>query len=689
MKSMLWKELRENWKWSVLGFLFLLLAEFYSLSAARRAEDYRDLTLCGSGFLLSSAFGCAAIGAGLAVIQILPELRRDQWAALLHRPVSRSVVFAGKVLGGLLLYFCATALPFLLSVAFVAAPGQFAAPLVPGMLRPGLSDIAFGPVIYFAALLLCLHRGRWFGSRGAICLAIVPMFFLHLTIGWPFLLPLLCILCLSLAAWGAMLGNGRVDTYLRMGWVAYLFVVLAGLETALLLLTLGLDLLPSRQVTPPGSYTYFRITQDNQIFHATTKFDGTAFTGQVLTDLQGKVVTDARYTGNNSSGEFCQTLFLAWELGQESSPSESYVAGQPRNALNFVEELTNYQGQEEWFQLVRQNYLVGFNKLSRRCIGLFDADGFKAAGANPRPFARPLHGGYSYSSDSRWFWSGSRVYGVDFSQRSTIRIDVPGEVIYGVTRMASYAEDQSAFVGVALTRVVRIYDAQGTPICSIPYPHSPDVWSSISIATNLAADRFYLQSEPGFLWTRTQKRIATNEPTFLDEVDRDGRILHTYSLPANNVALAPPSWTIRSYFLTSPFLAYAAAILSQGESFSPTTADTGLRPVSDALRSAHAHPAGEGLLLVIALAWGIVAWLWARRGDLSAKRAGLWSVFVFCFGLPGLLAFRLTEDWPRRVPCPYCGRKRPINTEQCPSCHQPWQSAPATGAEIFEHSAAA
>ena len=48
-------------------------------------------------------------------MQILPELRRDQWAALLHRPVPRGTIFFGKVIAGLLLYLLATAIPFLLS----------------------------------------------------------------------------------------------------------------------------------------------------------------------------------------------------------------------------------------------------------------------------------------------------------------------------------------------------------------------------------------------------------------------------------------------------------------------------------------------------------------------------------------------------------------------------------------------
>ncbi len=53
-------------------------------------------------------------------------------------------------------------------------PGQFAAPFVPGLLVPGLSDIAFGLAFFFAALFFCLYRGSWV-ARGALVLAMLPL----------------------------------------------------------------------------------------------------------------------------------------------------------------------------------------------------------------------------------------------------------------------------------------------------------------------------------------------------------------------------------------------------------------------------------------------------------------------------------------------------------------------------------
>jgi hypothetical protein len=80
------------------------------------------------------------VGFLLGLIQILPELKRDRWAALLHRPVSRGVILRGKVVAGLILYAVATVLPFLYFVWQAATPGHFAAPFVPGMVQPGVAD---------------------------------------------------------------------------------------------------------------------------------------------------------------------------------------------------------------------------------------------------------------------------------------------------------------------------------------------------------------------------------------------------------------------------------------------------------------------------------------------------------------------------------------------------------------------
>lgn len=233
MKAMLWKELRENIKWGLLAMIGLALAEIYGLNYFDPFNyNNRGLTLCNPTFLMATSFGCAIVGLLLGFLQILPEQRRDQWAALLHRPVSRDTIFRGKVLAGLVLYLVATVVPFLFCVWMAATPGHFVAPFVPSMILPGVADIGAGLVYYFAALLLALQRGSWFGARIFALLAAVHLSFFVTSINYFYIAmeaSVLMALALFAAAWGAMRSNGSFHVRPWLGKFALLAAVFYGL----------------------------------------------------------------------------------------------------------------------------------------------------------------------------------------------------------------------------------------------------------------------------------------------------------------------------------------------------------------------------------------------------------------------------------------------------------------------------
>jgi len=110
MRTLLWKEIRENLKWGLLILCALGVAEFYGLQS--RNNQGGLVPLMKDSFLMATTWGCAASGLLLAFLQILPEQRRDRWAALLHRPATRDTIFLGKAASGSLLYLLSTAPPF-------------------------------------------------------------------------------------------------------------------------------------------------------------------------------------------------------------------------------------------------------------------------------------------------------------------------------------------------------------------------------------------------------------------------------------------------------------------------------------------------------------------------------------------------------------------------------------------------
>src|SRR5215475_8489354 len=108
MKFILLKELRENAKWALLIFgSFGLLV----LLAVRTGDPFilnhlvQDRTIY--------IFPLAGLLMGVA--QSFFETRPDNWAFIVHRPVSRGIVFSAKCLAGLLLLYFALLTPCLLA----------------------------------------------------------------------------------------------------------------------------------------------------------------------------------------------------------------------------------------------------------------------------------------------------------------------------------------------------------------------------------------------------------------------------------------------------------------------------------------------------------------------------------------------------------------------------------------------
>jgi ABC-type transport system involved in multi-copper enzyme maturation permease subunit len=682
MKMMLWKELRENAKWGLLALLALAAAELYTLAAPRQqySEDYNNLTICSPAFLLTTAFGCSAIGVALALVQILPELRRDQWAALLHRPVPRGTIFFGKAIAGLLLYAAATVPPFFICVAYVAMPGQFDAPLLPGMLIPGLSDLFLGPVFYFATLLICLHRGSWWGSRAAIGLSVAPILVEHLIAGWPFLLPILAALVYLAAARGAMLSNGSLPSRSFAARLALPVVILFGAETAILLVFAGLEFLPQKttpNLSPP--YLNFHVSADGQVYLISSTSDGS----QIVTDSQGNALPPQQ-AEQLLSRNGLEILPFAWirPPGELRSP----YLDLPRSAGKYLQTYEQVAGKEIWYLLRQQNYFVGYDKLSRRVVAICDADGFKPPGAVPRPFPQPLQQSLFSYRQPYAFWTDGQVYLFDFAERNVTSLGVGQEPIVGASPIVpNYLTDKPLFIAVAQAHGIHFYGDNNAQVLALAYPHDPAIWSQIWLGASDNGDRIYLESQSTFPWFTSKKPTGTLPPVFLDVFDAQGHLVATYQHPDNSVTTVPEKWTDQLGLYLSPFLPAAVGTVwfnlfsSPGSGVVDASYFTVPRPELMGVA-----PASLLILFGLDALLGLAALVWAKRNGFATARALRWAVFTACFGLPGLITFRLAADWPARVRCPICGSKRPLHTEDCPGCHQAWPAPPSTGLEIFE-----
>ena len=591
---MIWKELRENARWAALAFFCLLIAEVFALSSGRAeiGYDWNGFTLCSNTFLLVSALGCAAIGAALGALQILPELRRDQWASLLHRPVPRHVIFLGKVAAGLLLYALATGLPLLVSTLYVACPGQFAAPFVPGLALPAVSDVLLGAVFYFAAFLLGLHPGRWFGARGAIALGAVAVLTLHLEGGWPFALPLLAAATLCAAAWGAMLGSIGMRPW--MSRMALAVVLLAGVQTGLLLIGVALRGLSNQTPALFDFYPNFEIASDGEVFLWKREDEGKL----TLVDMQGKEVTDPRYVGNDSVNNTLHPESLA---GRELFRIREFFSVASRSSRKYATVVAgNFEGAELWYCLAgARSHFVGYDRLSARCIGICDADGFKGADAIPRPFASEPQGEL-IQSDPFLYWVGPQLFAFDFTERRmTPILNAGGDTIYGAIRFPR-ALDHSR-IAVALASEIRILDADGTPLLTLPYGHSPDLWPNVGITATADFSRMFLEYATSYFAPKDRDAAI-----HLDVIDAQGRRVATHTPPQRRVRTLPPAWGARIAGLTNmPIPSLLATLWDRSHALNPMRF---LRHVPNDLKNGDL-----AALFGLAVVLSVSALVWARK----------------------------------------------------------------------------
>lgn len=178
MTCVIWKELRENWRWASLAFVAMATALILMWRESSLVFDSGPhgqssfYTLAG----MIAVFTAVALG----ILQTRRDNRPDSRALLLHRGITADAAFAGKLLAGLALYSLAIFVPLLAMALFITINGiehkaASAMSLVPMAL---LALAAFG--LWPAVLLVVQRDARAFGSRLMPAVAVLVAVFLCL-----------------------------------------------------------------------------------------------------------------------------------------------------------------------------------------------------------------------------------------------------------------------------------------------------------------------------------------------------------------------------------------------------------------------------------------------------------------------------------------------------------------------------
>ena len=668
MKTLIWKELRENFKLAVLGFLaftLLVLATWHNYSQTienvlrgnHSGDFFTNLQpLSSSVFTASVGLFCALFGLLLGWTQIFHERHRDLWAYLVHRPICRTDIFLGKIAGGLGIYCVAAGLPLGGFMLWAAIPGHVAAPFEWQLLHPFMAHFLAGMAYYLAGMLIGLRQARWYGSRGlGIGAALLAS---ALIIGasesWQILFAIILALgVLGFAVWGAFHSHGSYRGQPALGKAGLALSLGAG-ALVVLFVCAGLlaNFIPG--LSSSVIYPYYAMTKDGRIFK---QISGMHNEMQVV-DLEGAPPKDPKTGKPMTITEFQKLL---------PPRSSVLVQGEGGRKHRHASDFTFWRVSSGtlWFTWRKYDRIIGYDVATRQPMGSLGPEGF----------ARDLRGDgsrfLSHAMENPWtpaelFNTDTQVFQVDAEERKVTSIFTTSaaDPVRGTAEI-KIRNTERDYSLVLTKQAANLLSATGAVVWRVPFEASRDEDAMVELAVLEPPGTFALWSGPGYtLGAKARAAI----PTRISWIGPRGVVSKSEEVPTlvPNTAGGGPGEKLMG--LSMP-LAFDAAILWMME---PQQLDV--------LPASWLSLGLAGALLL----WIPLTWWLGRRAGLSVQSLLCWSVFQLAFGLPGLLAFVCAQEWPAREPCPNCKKPRSVEGERCEHCGAEFAPPETTGTEIFE-----
>ena len=161
MNAYLFKELRETARWLLLawlifaGLLYVALPQMSNLYLTQGLADR---------LVFQTAIGGSLVAFGLGLAQFMLDQRSSARAFLVHRSLTPSQLFRGKLLVGLGIYALGVGGPLMLLTLYLSwISDRF--PCTPFQTIPAWVISIFCTAFYFAACLVSCSNARWFGTR--------------------------------------------------------------------------------------------------------------------------------------------------------------------------------------------------------------------------------------------------------------------------------------------------------------------------------------------------------------------------------------------------------------------------------------------------------------------------------------------------------------------------------------------
>ena len=681
MKTLILKELRENVKLAVLGLGILAL--ILALNAQKYSTILKNLggisdsqqvylpwqPLVSSDILIG--FFCAIFGAVLGWFQIHNERHRDLWAFLIHRPITRTEIFFGKVIAGLMLYVLATGLPLIGFIAWALVPGHVAAPFQWAMLRPTAIIVLSGTLYYFAGMLTGLRQARWYASRAlglGVALFVSLMFQSEWHLWQALFLILIGGIILATAVWGGFHSHGYYRGQPAPGRLALTGALMPGWGFVLALTAI---LLVEFLLRSP-SQTQYQMTKDGAIYKV-TQGDGDQSN---IVDLQGKPLVDSKTGRRIGTADFNRQLCIRVQISPDFSNQAPHGRWFDRDCNRF----TFWRATPDtlWYYWGRYGRLVGYDIATRRFIGSLGPDGFaqNVAGDGSRFDHAPAHA----SASRRIINTADTVYALDLEHRATKAIFTLTNESSGATTLSATTNAANEAIGeiaevslngndwdytIVVTRgYIRLLTPDGKVLWRAAYkPGYPD-YNQIQVTFLDSRNQFALWLSPSWY---AQGKAGGKLPTQVVWLDREQGVLKNTDLPElfhNGREFAREQKLIS--LSISPALLVMIPLINE----QPRLQDIPWVLVRYSLATA---------LVCLPIGW----WLGLRYSLSLPARLG-WAAFYLVFGIPGLLTFLSVQEWPARESCPNCKKLRVVDRDQCEHCGANFAPPERNGTEVFE-----
>jgi hypothetical protein len=657
------KELRENVRWAVvIAGVLGVLTYFFMMEG--------DLYLLMRLAARCTTFVAPLAGLLLGVAQTLFETLPDNWAFVVHRPVSRRAVFAAKCAAGLVLLYGALALPCLLAAAWAARPGNLAMPFQARMVLPMLADVLLAGCFYFAGMVLTLRQARWSGSRllplglAIACHQAVTRFVPEFSQAVALILAVQGVA--AVAAWGVFASAGAAD---RGGAPRFALAVMT--YPGALAVGLAFAALPN-------------------LFYATSRWQ------QYELDRDGNLVRITWARRINSE----RTATVTDAAGQPLPQYDGIDLGDPAHADRFVRFTTTLGDDRLAPGLFRTLYLGGgyrsptpgvirlraaappgvrlrtvclFN-VPRRVIELYDPvtrlplgtvgpAGFALAPAPPGevfPDA-PLNPWQQGETHTLAF--PSAVYWMELDRRRvrpvfTAAADDP---VVSAVELSSPSDPKVLVVTRSRLHLLR---RSGEALFSVPLVWNP---GKRYFRPAVLPSNGHLVL---FAGNRSDDDGEAPRPEY-GEFAADGRIVRRTELPQ-----APDLGGVKVPQTALFGLVYPLAARPLVPAW-----------VVDAVLDLRTRPyAGlfHGFMIGSAVLCAAATVPLGRRYGFGTAKTAAWSAANLLFGPGSLIVMLSLNEWPAREPCTACGGRRLVGRRACSRCGAPLPPPACEGREIFE-----